>query len=99
MKSKYPCIYEGLIDIQDFFDFIKANTTMKCEPMNENDISVLISRVSPRILPKAYIDFLRNAGQNFGMWDGDDYKQIFHKKDGMLTFLDIKKDIFHLLNL
>lgn len=93
MRNKYPYIYEGQITIQDFFYFIKANTTIKCEPMNETDISTLISKVSPRILPKAYIDFLRNAGQDFGMWDGDDYKQIFHKKDGTLTFLDIKKDI------
>lgn len=95
MKSKYPCIYEERIDIQDFFDFIKANTTMKCEPMNETDISTLIGRVSPKIMPKAYIDFLRNAGQNFGMWDGDDYKQIVHNKDGSLSFLDIKKDILY----
>ena len=95
MRSKYPYRYEGTMVVQDFFDFLKTNTTLKCNPLNEIDITTLISNVSPRILPTTYIDFLRNAGQKFEMWDGDEYIPIFRKTGGTLMFLDIKKDILN----
>lgn len=72
--DKYPFKYNGDIEIGSFFDFLEANTTLKCVPMSKKQINIINKNIPKgRKLPKQYLEFLKRAGSYFENWEGSDY--------------------------